>query len=302
MENLGLRFDQTALLVAAGIVRNWIKNGRQELSKEDIERTLQEHDLILSRDSEPGTTVYLTTIKLQKFDIAPDYVLDWREYFAGDPSTKGHELKKETDWNDALLPELRQLEAKINQEQGHRLIRARGLARLSAWFVFGFTFSEVARYTIEVDQNGRLWRTDAKANKDFGVVASDSESPDGEMVDGEGKTVALGISITGSLEDDVRTYLSERGEKIAALLFLRPERELGRECLRDAGDAVALADGVKMHARQLVKKWGATKLLIFYFGPLSGACFVGHRFNAVCREVQVMEDQQPGYSPSFLLQ
>jgi SMODS-associated and fused to various effectors sensor domain len=279
MENLGLRFDQTALLVAAGIVRNWIKDGRQELSKEDIERTLQEHDLILARDIEPGLTVYLTTIKLQKFDIAPDYVLDWREYFAGDPNAKGHELKKEADWNGALLPELHQLEARINLERSHRLIRARGLARLSAWFVFGFTFSEVARYTIEVDQNGRLWRTDAKASKDFALVTSDSELSEGETIDGEGKTVALGISITGSLEDDVRTYLSERDEKIAALLFLRPERELGRECLRDAGDAVALADGVKMRARQLVKKWGATKLLIFYFGPLSGACFIGHRFN-----------------------
>ena len=90
------------------------------------------------------------------------------------------------------------------------MIRARGLARLSAWFAFGFTFSEVARYTIEVDQNGRLWRTDAKANEDFAVVANDSKSSDGEMIDGEGKTVGLGISITGSLEDDVRTYISER--------------------------------------------------------------------------------------------
>ena len=94
MENLGLRFDQPALLVATGIVRNWIKNGRQELSKEDIERTLQENNLILSKDAEPGATVLLTTIKLQKFEIAPDYVLDWREYFAGDQSAKGHESRR----------------------------------------------------------------------------------------------------------------------------------------------------------------------------------------------------------------
>ena len=120
---------------------------------------------------------------------------------------------------------MHQLEARINLEQSHRLIRARGLARLSPWFAFGFTFSEVARYTIEVDQNGRLWRTDAKASEDFALVTSDSELSEGETIDGEGKTVGLGISITGSLEDDVRTYLSEREEKIAALLFLRPKRE-----------------------------------------------------------------------------
>ena len=28
---------------------------------------------------------------------------------------------------------------------------------------------------------------------------------------------------------------------------------------------------------------------------------IGHCLNAVCREIQIMEDQQPGYSPSFLL-
>jgi hypothetical protein len=301
MENLGLKSDKAALLVAAGIVRGWVKSGRQELSKDDIERTLREHDLLLPDESEQGVTVYLTTIKVQKFEIAPDHVLDWRNYFAGDQSAKGHELINPVDWNDLLLPEVRRLEAKINEETECRLIRARGLARLSAWFAFGFTFSEVARYTIEVDQNGKLWRTDASPNAEFRVMVDNNGSTDGELIDGDGKTVAIGISVTGPLNEDVRKYLSGRMEKVAALLLLRPERELGRECLRDDGDVVALVDGVKALTRNFVKKWGAEKLLLFYFGPLSGACFIGHRFNAVCREIQVMEDQQPGYSPSFLL-
>jgi len=71
--------------------------------------------------------------------------------------------------------------------------------------------------------------------------------------------------------------------------------------LRNASDVVALADGVKNSIRVFVKKWNATRLLLFYFGPLSGACFIGHRLNAVCREIQIIEDQQPGYAPSFLL-
>ncbi len=126
-------------------------------------------------------------------------------------------------------------------------------------------------------------------------------SPEGEILDGQGSTVAVGISITGSLEDDVRTYLTQRTEKVAALLLLRPNRELSKDCLGKNGDVVALADGVKMAVRSFVKNWRATRLLLFYFGPLSGACFIGHRLNAVCREIQIMEDQQPGYAPSFLL-
>jgi hypothetical protein len=301
MENLGLKSDQAALLVAAGIVRKWIKSGAQELSKGDMERTVREHDLYLPEESELGVTVYLTTIKAQKFDIDPDYVLDWRDYFAGNESARGHELKDPSDWNGRLLPELHQLEAKINTETEHRLIHARGLARLSTWIAFGFTFSEVARYTIEVDQNGKLWRTDSPPSDDFRLMVSGSASPDGETIDGEGKTVAVGVSISGPVDEDVRGFLSERDEKIAALLLLRAERDLGRDCLRNAGDVVVMADGVKSFTRQFVKKWGAQKLLLFYFGPLSGACFIGHRFNAVCRELQIMEDKQPGYTPSFLL-
>jgi CBASS immunity sensor of nucleotide second messenger signals len=53
--------------------------------------------------------------------------------------------------------------------------------------------------------------------------------------------------------------------------------------------------------RAFLKRWQARRLLVFYFGPLSGACFLGHRLNAVCQEVQIMEDQQPGYAPSFTL-
>jgi hypothetical protein len=83
--------------------------------------------------------------------------------------------------------------------------------------------------------------------------------------------------------------------------LVRPERELGRECLRSANDAVALASNFKILVRAFVKKWKARRLMLFYFGPLSGACFIGHQLNAICPEIQIMEDQQPGYAPSFLL-
>ena len=305
MDNLHLRSDTSALLIATGIVRRWIKTGTQALSRKDVEQVLQDHDLYLPKESEKGVTIYLTTIKAQKFDIAPDYVIDWRDYFVGPANKRGHQLKNPADWNDLLLPELQALETLINEETEYRLIRARGLARLSAWFAFGHCFSDVARYKIEVDQlnNGTLWRTDARATPDFQVIASCNEHlPDGEILDGEGDTVAVGISVTGLIDGDVRTYLSQRTEKAASLLLLRPDRDLGRECLQSAGDAVAFADRVKELTRAFVKRWKATRLLLFYYGPWSGACFLGHRLNAVCREIQIMEDQQPGYAPSFVLE
>ena len=302
MEYLGLRHDETALLLASGVIRDWISNGRHEMSHADLENALAQHELYRPTAEERCVTVYLSTIKSQKFEIDPDHVIDWREYFAGDSQTKGHQLLNPAQWNGAPLPELRRLERQIGEETSCRLVKARGLARLSAWFAFGFTFSEVGRYTIEVDQNGSLWRTDAASVDDFELLAdAESGEPKGEMFDSTSSTVAVGISVTGDLDNDVRAYLRNAPEKVAALLLLRPNRPLGRECLKSAPEVVAFADQAKTLIRQFVKRSNATRLLLFYFGPLSGACFLGHRLNAVCREIQIMEDQQPGYAPSFVL-
>lgn len=302
MENLGLKSDSSALLIAAGIVRDWIKKGKQELSRDEVEKTLKEYDLFLPESEEQAVTVYLVTVKAQKFDLEPDYIIDWRDYFVGEANKKGHQLADPTAWNTKLLPQLYELESQINQRTDCRLIGARGLARLSAWFAFGFAFSDVARYKIEIAQNDKLWRTDAAPSQDFRLITSNEmDMRDGEIFDGTGGTVAVGISVSGSLDDDVRHFISNRTEKIASLLLLRPERELGKECLRNASDVVALAKQVKETSRDFVKRWEAQKMLLFYFGPLCGACFIGHKLNAVCRQIQIMEDQQPGYSSSFLL-
>ncbi len=302
MELLSLRSDVNALLIAVGIIRGWVKTGRRALSWSDLEAIVAKHDLRRPKEEERGVAVHLSTVKAQRFEIEPDYLVDWRAEFDGEPGLGGHQLKDPSQWNSKLLPGLRALAERVGVETDCRLIRARGLARLSAWFAFGHSFSSVARYTIEVDQNGRIWRTDAKPTPDLELVISSANGdPNGEVLDGNGRVVAVGLSITGSLDDDVRRYLDGRQEQVAALLLLRPNRDLGRECLRDAGDAVAVADRFKDAARALVKRWGASRLLLFYFGPLSGACFIGHGLNAVCREIQIMEDQQPGYAPSFLL-
>lgn len=94
---------------------------------------------------------------------------------------------------------------------------------------------------------------------------------------------------------------STQRDEFPYVLFLQPNSGLGPSRLRSAGDIVALARQAKHYMREFVKLWNAKRLLLFYFGPLSGACFIGHRLNAVCREIQIMEHQQPGYAPSFLL-
>ena len=202
------------------------------------------------------------------------------------------------DWNGKMMPELQALESRISSETRKRLVRARGLARLSAWCAFGHVFCDVAGYTIEVDQQGQFWQSDAQPSADFTLS---SNGPDGESLDIDGETVAVAISVSGDLHADIRRHLEHRTQKVKAALFVRPTRNLDRHCVRDAGDAVALADGVKTLMREFAKRHAAKRMLFYYLGPLSGACFIGHRLNAVCREVQIMEWSDPNYVPSFAL-
>ena len=130
-----------------------------------------------------------------------------------------------------------------------------------------------------------------------------SNGTGGEKCDGQGDTVAVGISVSGVLDDEVRRDVSRRGG-VSALLLLRPDRDLGIGCLRDDRDATALAATAKQLMRDFANRHQARRLLLYYFGPLAGACFIGHQLNAVCPQIQVMEHLGANgfdYSPSFIL-
>jgi hypothetical protein len=304
MEHLRLKSDDNALAIAASVVRDWIRTKEGDITIDTLEKALKVRGLYEPDSAERCSTVYLDTIGIRMYELRPDYVLDWREYFLGDSNNKSHRVKDSDSWNKKMLPELRTLAEHVRLTTPCRLVRARGLARLSAWFAFGYVFSEVAGYDLEVAQQDERWRSDVEPSEDFKLLSSTEVIPKLGTASGDRETaVACGISITGSLDEDVRKHLTSDGsESVSALLLVRPERELGRDCLRGPHDAVALARGAKNLIREFSKKYNATRLVLFYFGPLSGACFIGHQLNAVCRQVQIMEDQQPGYAPAFLLE
>jgi hypothetical protein len=294
MRNWELQDDESALHVAAGIVRDWIKKGIQRITKAELEGVLASCGLYVGRP-ERSVTVYLETIKKRRFELEPDYLLDWRENFSGSDYERSHRVVDQSLWNRTMLPELQHLEERVNRESAARLIRARGLARLSAWFAFGHIFSRVAGYEIEIQQGGALWRTDAPASQDFKLVATSTPPPQGR-----GAQLAIGLSVTGSLVADVRTYLNSIGFS-GLILELEPERGPSREVFRHAGDAVAFAAEAKKAIRQWIDTTQANELLVFYFGPLSGACFLGHDLNAIGAHIIIMEDQAPGYARAFEL-
>jgi len=298
MESLGLKSSENDLAVAVQIVRDWVKAKHVEVDLAILEKVLKEKDLYAPPLGPISATVYLATIKKHLFDLPPDYVIDLRNFYADQGAIKGHELLDEYSYNNNLLPKIIAVQRQVNEETQATLIRARGLSRLSPWFAFGHTFPGVSGYTIEVNQAGALWRTDEKPSSGFKLV---SENGMGEALGTGSGVVAVGLSITGPIGPDVRDHIAKFGN-VDALLLLRPEGEPGMHALQSGADVVAMTQQFKAYAREFVRQKKASNLMLFYFGPLSGACFIGHQLNAICKEVQIMENiVGGGYVNSFLL-
>jgi hypothetical protein len=299
MESLGLKSSENDLAVAVQIVRDWVKSKHIEVDLPLLEKILKEKDLFAPPGSPPSATVYLVTVKKHRFDLPPDYLIDLRSYYADQGAIKGHELLEGYDYNSTLLPRILEVQRQVNDETQATLIRARGFSRLSPWFAFGHAFARVSGYTIEVNQSGALWRTDERPTPGFKLVA---ENGVGETLASGFGVVAIGLSVSGAIAADVREHVAQTGG-VDSLLILRPEAGTGSSAIQNAGDVVAMSEQFKDLARAFVREHKARRLLLYYFGPLSGACFIGHQLNAICNEVQIMEKLAgEGYVESFLLQ
>lgn len=293
MELVGLKHDEAALWLGAGQIENWIVTNTESIGKADLLEAIERLDL-----QDPGTTLqsavslYVHTIRREPLEIDGDYELDWREHFEGDEWERGHQVHDPGVWNAIMLPDLSQVRRQILNDTAVRLLRVRGRARLSAWLAIGYVFSRAAGFTIEVEQNGARWRSDTPESADVGLV----EEPLDDLA-GDPNTLAVGVSLTASLGSDVRAYLAEAGNPAGKLLLVTSNLGVGRT-IRSAGDLTAIARQLQVRMRGALGH-RPQRVLLFYLGPLSGAAFIGANLNAVAAEIQVFEDQSPGYAPSF---
>ena len=264
-------------------------NKQVRVTRTAVEEAIQERGLRQAPD-EPSVALYIHTIRKLPMEIAADYELDWRDAFEGPEDERGHFLIDPTTGTTASCRSRRRSRAESSwiPRLGYRV---RGRSRLSPWFAVGFTFRETTGWEIEAEQGSSLWRSDAPASDDAPIVLR-------EDLAGNARTVALSIGVTGDPSDHVRYYLAASGNPAGKLIAVRTPRE-GREAIRSAGDLVRLADVVKAELQRLVPR--AQRVLLFYWGPASGAVLIGHALNAVASEIQLHEENDGEYFPSVLL-
>ncbi len=307
MRLLGLKADETTQKVVVGIVREWIKKPVPVITREVLNAAIEKHRLRTCSDL--SVRISVCTIAPDSSARKPDFELDWRKYFDGNADERSRSLKKQDDWNEMFLPELRKVKEEVKKRERVRLIKVSGKSRLPIWFAFGFQFSGPAGFEIEFETpNQKEWRTDEPPNANYRITPDNDMDPlIGELLDPEGESVAVAISVASSVWSEVQVWLAARREKITAALHLRPERGIGDRALGEAGEATAFAQQSKMLMKNFVDhqslriKRQIRRLFLFYGGPAVGACFLGHRLNAIAGEVVIMNHLNPGYAPSFRL-
>ena len=292
MELVGLKHDDADVFRGGNQILQWILEGKASISRQDMDDVIKEMDLLdPGATTEPAVSLYVHTILKEPIETDGDYELDWRDQFEGAEWLRGHRVHDPDAWNKVMLPELVGTRDRIMADTRVRLVRARGKARLSAWFATGWIFSGVAGWKIEVEQNDNRWRSDAPESVDVTLVDTL------EDLGGDAGTLAVGVSITGDLSGDVRAYLAEIGNPAAKFLHVKLSLGTGL-VIRSAGDLTALTHLLRDRMRSALGH-RPKRLLLFYFGPFAGAAFIGSSLNAVAPEIQVYEDQNPGYAPSF---
>lgn len=289
MEVRGLKHDEDAAWRGARAVREWMTDRRVEITESLLDEAIERLDL---RDAEvePSVALWVHTV-VKPAETGADYELDWRDLFEGPEDERGHRMRDPDDWNRRLLADIRTMAARINRETEARLLRVRGLSRLSPWFAVGFAFRETTGWVLETDQYGSLWRTSAVRSA-INLPTTDEPLP------GPATAVAVVVSITGDAAPAVKRYLTGAGDPVGRVIHVSVDRP-SRDAIASAGDLVAVADAVRNAVLALPER--PEDVLLFYWGPAAGAVFIGHALNGVARRIRLFEEEFGTYLPSITL-
>ena len=176
------------------------------------------------------------------------------------------------DWKEYLLPELKEALKQIKKYRQIRTVRMRKHA-ISTALAFGWVFSAVAEFEIEVEHNGKVWTTDAHSNDgepnyDFCVVPS---------VNREMQHLAVSIGITRDISADVDSYLAGMDlEEVSRLNII------GQMPITRSEQANAIINKFKRAITEVLQLLPACSTIhLFYAGPIHFAALLAHRLNGL---------------------
>lgn len=288
MRNAGLRDDDDALQRARTAVREWVKVGRGPRTRDDLRAEVAALDLLARR----GTlTLAVHAIDHVHTPQQPNVTVDLVElYPPGDPQQR-RQLSDPTDWDTAVPAALGQAREALSAFRRRRVYVTAAM-RLPLYFAVGRTLSEVAGWTLSVDQRDQEWSSDAEGEP-AGLVIRTHEISATDVND-----LAVVVALSQDPTAEVRNYLSTTGPHVRRLIELTTTAAPGRRTVPSAGWALEWVAQARTAVRAAAQDVAAQRVHLFLAAPHGVAMFLGHQWNLVPTTV-IYEHQNPGYAPTM---
>jgi hypothetical protein len=286
MRAAGLRFDAEAIALAGDLISWCVETNIRELTAETLLPHVRERNLVADRSA---GSLLIQCLSPDPWPQAATAALDWVDLFEGDEPAARRQLHEPSGWEGQLKPELR---AAIQTIRRHGLVNVNvyGTMRLSTALFTGTELSRVAGFNVEMEARGAVW-------------ASEDEHPVVELNTsviemGQGDEMAVGLSVSIDLVDDVAAYVRAQQLPVGRFVIYSPDAGPGRESVESPqhglGLAYAISDTLRRDAAD------ASRVRLFQATPMPLSLMIGHLWNRM-PETQLYDDlgAGKGYAPTF---
>lgn len=285
MRLAGLRSDDDAVTIGKALVRGWVTDGAGPMRRDDIRRAAARAGL-LARN---GTLVLAVhAIDRQPAATPPNVEIDLVDLYDGVDAFARVQLRDPADWNAKVEPAIRNA-ARDLEAYATRRVHVTGSMRLPLWFAVGRALPDVRGWVLSLDQRTEEWSTDATPEEATARVLAETRI-------GNGPDLAITISITHDISEDVARYISETRLPVSTLLVLGPQSEPGNRAVTSAGWAAAWVRSAREQARRTGA--GAPRAHLYMAAPAALAMMLGHQWNLM-PPTTVYEHLRSGYAPTL---
>jgi hypothetical protein len=290
MDAVGLLITSDAVDQGMLAARRWIQERVRELVAETVSQLVDERAL---RATEPRAVVLIQALA---YDPLPDLALvafDWVDEFDGETPAERRKPTSAAVWDERFAPELRDAEGRV-RAAGYSHVRFTGAFRLTTAIYAGIVFSDTARYTVAMaGRSGDGSWSDITSDGERATVPIEVL----ETSPGEGDEIAVGLSVSADVTDDVEHFLRHEGLRVGRFLNVRVF-DPGRTAIAGPAEMRGWAASATDILRGLGRK-ASDDVHLFVSAPRPAAMLLGHQWNRM-PGVQLWEELTAGlYVRSF---
>jgi hypothetical protein len=284
-ESAGFKYDAEARALKA--------QNRNRFDRDAFEKLCQEMNWINQAPSRDYRAVSIRSFPvnpIHDLEAAPEDTLSLLHMF------DERHLQPGGDWQTGVQPAIDGFLGKVVRQ--YPSIRLLLDAHLSIAFLAGARLGLKSGVAVELIQKGRnahtVWLADDGKN---------GPAPEIEIHEiGDGKDVALVVSLSRDALEDVRDYALQKLPDVGRLIHVRPQGGPGQTAIAGGQHAAALADAAEAAVRKARVPFGA-KTHVFVSGPNSFMFFLGQHQDSmgqcILYEFDFKKRVDGSYHPSF---